>query len=214
INAIKDTQKDPEAKITKITLVNYNTIKITGTELNRLSSSSITMSGNSVSSYTSNTAGTEATVVFSKSFNNGTNTITVKSNLGNSTSHSFTYSTAINSVEATTSEIAQSGIQYLKFTVNGGQTKTIDELKSLGWTVKFTSNKEVFYNDANPKTDLATSSTGKLKTSSFATTDDFYYEVTLTNGDKTLKSDKKVVTVSQTDTNLASIKSQDLTFTN
>src|SRR5699024_275458 len=52
INAIKDTQKDPEAKITKITLVNYNTIKITGTELNRLSSSSITMSGNSVSSYT------------------------------------------------------------------------------------------------------------------------------------------------------------------
>lgn len=214
IQHIKDTQKDPEAKVTKVTLVNYNTIKITGEELNRLYSSSITMSGNTVLSYTSNTAGTEATVVFSKSFNGGTNTITVKSNLGNSTNHSFTYSTAISSVEAVTSEISQSGVQYLEFTVNGGQTKTIDELKSLGWTVKFTSNKSVFYNDVNPTTTSTISSTGKLKTSEFSTSDDFYYEVTLTNGTQNLKSDRKVVTVSQTDRNLSSIKSQDLIFTN
>lgn len=214
IQDIKDTQKDPEAKITKVTLVDYKTVKITGTELNRLSSSSISMSGNTVSSYTSNTDGTEATVVFSKSFNNGTNTITVKSNLGNSTNHSFIYSTNINSVEAVTSEIAQSGVQYLKFTVNGGQTKTIDELKSLGWTVKFTSNKEVFYNEENPTTPVKTSSTGKLTTSEFSTNYDFYYEVTLTNGTKNLKSDRKVVTVSQIDRNLSSIKSQDLIFTN
>ena len=214
IQGIKDTQKDSEAKITKVTLVDYKTVKITGTELNRLSSSSISMSGNTVSSYTSNTDGTEATVVFSKSFNNGTNTITVKSNLGNSTNHSFIYSTNINSVEAVTSEIAQSGVQYLKFTVNGGQTKTIDELKSLGWTVKFTSNKEVFYNEENPTTPVKTSYTGKLKTSEFSISDDFYYEVTLTNGTKNLKSDRKVVTVSQIDRNLSSIKSQDLIFTN
>ena len=121
IQDIKDTQKDPEAKVSGVTLVDYKTVKVTGSELGRITASNITMSGNTVASYTANTAGTEATIVFNSAFKDGTNTITVKSNLGTSTSHTFTYASVISSVEATTSKIKTSGVQYLEFTVNGGK---------------------------------------------------------------------------------------------
>ena len=101
--------------------MDYKTVKVTGSELGRITASNITMSGNTVASYTANTAGTEATIVFNSAFKDGTNTITVKSNLGTSTSHTFTYASVISSVEATTSKIKTSGVQYLEFTVNGGK---------------------------------------------------------------------------------------------
>ena len=184
IQGIKDTQKDPEAKVTGVTLVNYKTIKLTGTELSRLTSSSITMSGNTVASYTANSAGTEATVVFTNAFSNGSNTITVKSNLNNSTTHSFTYSAAISTVEASTSEIGESGVQYLEFTVNNGQKRSMEELSALGYTVKFESSQPIFYKDAT--IGQTTSSTGKLRTNpQFNKGETFNYKVTLKKGNET-----------------------------
>ena len=144
IDAIKATQNDPEAIVSGVTLVNYKTIKITGKELNRIDKSKVSISGNTTSSYTANSAGTEATVEFANAFSNGTNTVKVTSNLGNVTSHTFTYSTGISTVEATTKEVATEGIQYLEFTVNGGQKRSIEELKALGWTVKFQSTTPIF----------------------------------------------------------------------
>lgn len=215
IEGIKDTQKDPEARVNNVTLVDYKTVRITGSELNRISSSDVSMSGNYVTSYSANSAGTEATVVFRDTFKNGTNSISVRSNLGNYTNHTFTYGAEISSVEATTSQIATSGVQYLGFTVNGSQKRTVEELKSLGWTVTFKSNQPVFYNENNPASPLTTSKTGKLNTTGFTQNQVFYYEIVLTKGSTTISTkDKKVVTVTNTANNLASIKSFDMNFEN
>lgn len=215
IQAIKDTQKDPEAQVSGVTLVNYKTIKITGRELNRIDKSKVSISGNTTVSYTANSTGTEATVEFANAFSNGTNTVRVTSNLGNTTSHSFTYNSEISSVEATTKEVATSGIQYLGFTVNGGQTRSVEELKSLGWTVEFKSSKEVFYNTDNPTSPLKTSKTGKLKTTGFVKDEIFDYEITLTKGSQVIKTtDKKLVTVTDKTNDIASIKSYEAAFNN
>lgn len=215
INAIKDTQKDPEATVSTVTLVNYKTIKITGKELNRINRSNVSISGNTTSSYTVNSAGTEATVEFANAFSNGTNTVKITSNLGNTTTHTFTYSTGISSVEATTKEVATEGIQYLEFTVNGGQKRTIEELKALGWTVKFQSTTKIFYKlttDGNLE-ESTTSSTGQLKTSSkFADKTTFDYEVILTNGTQEIKSGKVAVLVKDKTNNVKSINAHSLTF--
>lgn len=195
IDAIKATQNDPEAIVSGVTLVNYKTIKITGKELNRIDKSKVSISGNTTSSYTANSAGTEATVEFANAFSNGTNTVKVTSNLGNVTSHTFTYSTGISTVEATTKEVATEGIQYLEFTVNGGQKRSIEELKALGWTVEFKSSKNIFYNEDAPASPLKTSKTGKLINKlnqiGLNKNDVFDYEVILTNGTQTIKTERK-----------------------
>ncbi|WP_052356455.1 cell wall-binding repeat-containing protein [[Clostridium] dakarense] len=199
INAIKATQADTESKVNSVSMVNYKTIKLYGSDLDKLSASNIYMSGNSVRSYTTNSSGTEATVEFNNAFNNGTNTVRVTSNLGNSTNHSFTYSAEISSVQATTKEVGTSGVQYVEFTVNGNQKRTVDELKALGWTVEFKSTKKVFYNQSEPTEPKTTSNTGKLVTSltagDMSTDSVFDYEVILKKGSTELKSGKAAVTV-------------------
>ncbi|CEH35629.1 cell wall-binding repeat-containing protein [Romboutsia lituseburensis] len=215
INGIKDTQKapeDPEAIVSSVSLVNYNTIKIVGKELKRIDGNKIEISGNSVSSYTVNEAGTEAKVVFNKTFNSGTNTVKITSNLGKTTTHNFTYSTEISSVEAVTSEIGLDGIQYLEFTVNNGQKRSVEELESLGWKVKFTANQPVFYELDGDKVDKSKeSTTGLLKTTEdFTTSDSFWYKVTLTKGTKEFKTSEKVVTCKDKNKDVKEIR--DTTF--
>src|SRR5699024_2600731 len=84
-----------------------------------------------------------------------------------------------------------------------------------GWTVQFKSSKNVFYNENNPSSPLTTSKTGKLKTSGLTVNDIFDYEVILTNGSQTIKTaEKKLVTIVNTATDLASIKSYDAKFSN
>lgn len=202
INSIKDTQKSPEeleATVSSVSLVNYNTIKIVGKELNRIDGNKVEISGNSVYSYTVNDAGTEAKVVFNKTFGSGTSTVKVTSNSGKVYTSSITYSTEISSVEAVTSEIGLDGIQYLEFTVNNGQKRTVKELESLGWTVEFSSDQNVFYkydkDKDKPLYSSNTSTTGQLKTDEkFVKDKEFYYEVTLKKYGKTYKTQKKYVT--------------------
>lgn len=220
INAIKDTQKSPEeleATVSSVSLVNYNTIKIVGKELNRIDGNKIEINDNSVSSYTVNEAGTEAKVVFNKTFNSGTNTVKVTSNSGKVTTHTFTYSTEISSVEAVTSEIGKDGIQYLEFTVNNGQKRSVEELEKLGWSVEFTSNKNVFYKykDGN-LTSTNTSTTGQLKTDSeFTLDEEFYYDVTLTKDNKIVyKSKRQYVTCKDKNKDVKEIRDCKFMFTN
>lgn len=223
INSIKDTQKSPEeleATVSSVSLVNYNTIKIVGKELNRIDGNKVEINDNSVSSYTVNEAGTEAKVVFNKTFNSGTNTVKVTSNSGKITTHTFTYSTEISGVEAVTSEIGLDGIQYLEFTVNNGQKRTVKELENLGWSVEFSSNKKVFYkydkdNTAAPLYSSNTSTTGQLKTDSkFDKDDTFYYEVTLKKDGRTYKTDKKYVNCKDKSKDVKEIRDCKLMFTN
>lgn len=222
IEAIKDTQKDPEATVSGVTLVNYKTIKITGKELNRIDKSKVSISGNTTSSYTVNSAGTEATVEFANAFSNGTNTVKVTSNLGNTTSHTFIYNSQISSVEATTSEIgtgANGAIQYLEFTVNGGQKRTVEELKALGWKVEFKSSNEIFYSPVTSISD--TSSDGKLRTKNkdseyppFTEDEVYDYEVILTKDSEKIKSGLKAFRVVDKSVQYKEIKSFDIELDN
>lgn len=219
INSIKDTQKSPEeleATVSSVSLVNYNTIKIVGKELNRIDGNKVEINDNSVSSYTVNEAGTEAKVVFNKTFNSGTNTVKVTSNSGKVTTHTFTYSTEISGVEAVTSEIGLDGIQYLEFTVNNGQKRSVEELQKLGWSVEFNSDKNVFYKyKDNVLTSTNTSTTGQLKTDDkFNKDDEFYYEVTLKKDGKTYKTNKKYVTCKDKSKDIKEIRDCKLMFTN
>lgn len=222
IQAIKDTQKDPEAQVSGVTLVNFKTIKLTGRELNRIDKSKVSISGNTTVSYTANSAGTEATVEFANAFSNGTNTVRVTSNLGNTTSHSFTYNSEISSVEAATTEIgtgANGAIQYLEFTVNGNQKRTVEELKALGWNVEFKSSQSVFYKSANASDTKSTD--GKLRTNissgksnPFDLNEVFDYEVVLTKGSTTIRSGLKAVKVTDKSTQYKEIKAFDVKLDN
>lgn len=117
VTQIKATQADAEANATSVSVVDYKTIKIKGSNLNLIDKTKVELAGNTVASYTVNSDGTEATVVFNNGFS-GSNTAKVTSNLGKVMELSFTYDTNITSVEAPTKEIGKEGIQYLKLTVN------------------------------------------------------------------------------------------------
>ena len=218
VTQIKATQADAEASATSVSVVDYKTIKIKGSNLNLIDKTKVSLAGNTVSSYTVNSGGTEATIVFNNGFS-GTNTVKVTSNLGKVMELSFTYDTNITSVEAPTKEIGKEGIQYLKLTVNGNQQKSIEELKSLGWTVEFKSKDKIFYGEnGEASKNSETSSDGKLRTSEtkketpFTVGDLFSYEVTIKNGSKTFTSGKgyfEVVDKSNLYNDITSVKLQE-----
>ncbi len=218
VTQIKATQADAEANATSVSVVDYKTIKIKGSNLNLIDKTKVELAGNTVASYTVNSDGTEATVVFNNGFS-GSNTAKVTSNLGKVMELSFTYDTNITSVEAPTKEIGKEGIQYLKLTVNGNQSKSIEELKSLGWTVEFKSKDKIFYSgNGDAVSNSETSSDGKLRTSEtgenapFTVGDLFSYEVTIKNGLKTFTSGKgyfEVVDKSNLYNDITSVKLQE-----
>lgn len=214
VQEIKNTQVEAEAKVTGVTVENYKTIKISGSNLNLIDKSKISLSGNSVSDYTVNSSGTQATIVFTSGFS-ASNTVRITSNLGNATSHSFSYSSEISSVQATTTKVKTSGIQYAEFTVNGSQKRSVEELKALGWTVTFSgkgTNNKIFYSKDEDHTS-ATSNTGQLKTS-FNNGDVGTYEVVLTKGNTTLRSGLQSFEASSNINDYTSIKSYDIVLSN
>lgn len=211
VQEIKNTQVEAEAKVTGVTVENYKTIKISGSNLNLIDKSKISLSGNSVSDYTVNSSGTQATIVFTSGFSTS-NTVRITSNLGNTTSHSFSYSSEISSVQATTTKVKTSGIQYAEFTVNGSQKRSVEELNALGWTVTFNSKgvspNQIFYKKSSPYTDI-TSNTGQLKTK-FDNGEVGTYEVVLTKGNTTLRSGLQSFEASDSLNDYTSIKSYDI----
>lgn len=214
VQEIKNTQVEAEAKVTGVTVENYKTIKISGSNLNLIDKSKISLSGNSVSDYTVNSSGTQATIVFTSGFS-ASNTVRITSNLGNATSHSFSYSSEISSVQATTTKVKTSGIQYAEFTVNGSQKRSVEELNALGWTVTFSgkgTNNKIFYSKDEDHTS-ATSNTGQLKTS-FNNGDVGTYEVVLTKGNTTLRSGLQSFEASSNINDYTSIKSYDIVLSN
>lgn len=189
VNQIKATQADEESAVNSVSVVDYKTIKVTGKLLDKLSASSFSVSGNSVSSYTPNTAGTEATIAFNNAFGSS-NTLSVTSNLGKVTTHTFTYNTNISSVQASTKEVGKSGLQYLEVTVNGSEKRSVKQLNEQGWKVEFEANEKVFYNNGTTPGKY-TSEDGKLLTSLDLGFSTFNYEVTLTKGNDILKTTSK-----------------------
>ena len=205
VNQIKATQADEESAVNSVSVVDYKTIKVTGKLLDKLSASSFSVSGNSVSSYSPNTAGTEATIAFKNGFSTN-NTLSVISNLGKTTTHSFSFKADISSVQAITKEIAVKGIQSLEFTVNNeAKPRTLDEIKALGWKVEFKSDQPIFYSgNGDAVNNSKTSETGKLRTKidtntiPFKKDDLFLYTLTLTKGSVKYTTEQHVKVVNKT----------------
>ncbi len=202
VNQIKATQADEESVVSSVTVKSYNTILLKGRLLDK---ASVSLSGNTVKSYTADSTGTEATVVFNNGFSS-TNNLTVTSNLGNKTNHTFTYSTDISSVQATSKEVSNVGIQYLEITTNNSIIRSVDELKDLGWKVEFKSNEDIFYSKGGP---TKTSEDGKVEPN-LQEGKTFYYEVVLTKGSTVLTSERRVVEVVNRSNQYKSINSYEL----
>jgi putative cell wall-binding protein len=205
ITQIKNTQADEESAVSSVSVVDYRTLKISGKLLDKLGTGNFSVAGNTVSSYTANASGTEATLVFSKGFS-ANNTLKVSSNLGKETTHSFSYKVDIASVQAVTKEIAVKGIQSLEFTVNNeAKPRSLDEIKALGWKVEFKSDENIFYGgNGDADKNSPTSETGKLRTKinsesgiPFSENQLFLYTVTLTKDSVSLKSEQHVKVVNK-----------------
>ncbi|WP_051365876.1 cell wall-binding repeat-containing protein [Metaclostridioides mangenotii] len=186
VNQIKATQADEESVVSSVSAVNYNTLKITGKLLDKLTTGSFSISGNSVSSYSPNTAGTEATLVFNSAFG-ANNTLSVNSNLGKATSHNFTYNTNVSSVQASTKEVAEGSSATLELTVNGNDKKSLRELKEQGWTIEFISKSDIFYDVEASKDGEFISENGRLKTTLKAG-ETHNYKVIIKNGNTKYES--------------------------
>lgn len=206
VNQIKATQAEAESIVSSITVKSYNTILLKGKLLNHVT---VSLPNNSVKAYNASNDGTELTVEFNKGFSEN-NALSVRSNLGNTTTHSFKYSTEIKSVIASTKEVSNIGVQYLqiqtKDSSNTVVTRTVDELKALGWDVEFKSKDQIFYSSEGNKN---TSKDGKLKLG-LDVGDTFYYEVILTKGDLKLNSEKTVFEVTNKNDQYKSIESFEL----
>ncbi|WP_195237154.1 cell wall-binding repeat-containing protein [Romboutsia sp. 1001285H_161024_C4] len=209
INEVKKTQEPvvEYANVTGVKVVDYKTLEITGTNLDKLTKSSFSLSGNTVLSYEG--SDTKATLKFDKAFSDGTSTLKVEKGDGTTTSHNFTYSSAISSVQGATTKVNVNGVQYLEVAINGGQKVTTSYLKENGWTVEFKANKTVF--DKNGVASN-TSDTGKLVTELNGTVlgaqNDFNYEIKLTKGTTEIKTTSPVyVTVVDKTLNLSAITS-------
>lgn len=187
ISQIKNTQAEAEASVSSVSVQNYNTLKLSGKNLNLIDKSKISLSGNTVNSYTPNSAGTEATVVFNYGFA-ANNTIKVTSNLGKVTEHSFTYNSDITSVQGYTKQVGANTMATLELSVNGSDRRSLRELKQSGWDVEFISKLDKFYGVDTPNSDKNyISNTGRLKTNLEAG-DTFNYEVVIKKDGRSLKS--------------------------
>lgn len=211
VNQIKNTQAEAEASVSSVSVQNYNTLKLSGKNLNLIDKSKISLSGNTVNSYTPNSAGTEATVVFNYGFA-ANNTIKVTNNLGKVTEHSFTYNSGITSVQGYTKQVGVGTMATLELTVNGSEKRSLKELKESGWNVEFKSKDDIFI-DASVKTgDYYVSNTGRLKTN-LTEGKIFNYEVVITKGDTDYKSGLVACDVVNQAETYKSIKSNKLDLT-
>ncbi len=181
VNQIKNTQAEAEASVSSVSVVNGVTLKLSGKDLNLIDKTKVEIANNTVKSYT--TSASEATVVFDKEFNNGTNTLKVTSNLGKVTEHNFTYKSSladINSVKGFTKEVGKGTLATLEVAVNGNNFATkVRDLKKQGWKVEFKSNSNIFYSGSTEGT--KTSTDGRLKNLTDGSS--YEYEVKITKGD-------------------------------
>lgn len=209
-NEIKNTQIQIESKVTSVNAIDFKTIEINGTNLDKLNSNSIAMTGKKIEKFTLNSP-TKITVTFDKGFS-ASNSVKITSNLGKTTSHTFKYEVNITSLEALTTQVGIKGEQYIEFTVNKGQKKSIEELKALGWTVEFKASHNVFQNGTSAS---STSKDGKLiedlSKAPFGEGGSFTYDITLKKGTTIFKVEKINVDIINTEsqyTGIASYKIQ------
>lgn len=187
LNQIKATQADAEATATSVSVVNYKTITIKGSNLNLIDKSKVSIAGNPVDSYTANANGTEATVVFDNAFA-ASNTVKIVSNVGNTKEFTFTYSTNVSNVQASSKKVATGTASTLELTVNGSDKRTVSELRSQGWKVEFKSKSEnLFYGTTTTDEDeFNVSETGRLNDLEAGETHS--YKVVITNGSTVYES--------------------------
>lgn len=164
ISQIKNTQAEAEASVSSVSVVDGVTLKLSGKDLNLIDKTKVEIANNTVKSYTASAS--EATVVFDKEFNNGTNTLKVTSNLGKVTEFNFTYKSSladISSVKGFTKEVGEGTLATLEVAVNGNNFATkVRDLKKQGWKVEFKSGADIFINDSNNENPSKDSTTGRL----------------------------------------------------
>lgn len=203
-----DAQEASKApKVESVSAINYKTVKLTGSALDKLKAEQLSLEGNKVVSVTPSEDGKEATVVFEKPFESGKEQVLkltekVEGGADKVTEFKFTFTLDVKSVEVTSDRVDDdTDKQFLGFTINGGEPVSAQYLKDSGYTVEFQSTVDVF-KDA---------STGELDPAKLAGVNKFAYKVVLTKGDVTLESELKEVEVIDFATHISSINEVSLT---
>ncbi|MED4970387.1 S-layer homology domain-containing protein [Parageobacillus toebii] len=194
-------------QVVSVSAINYKTVKLTGSALDKLNAGQLSLEGNKVVSVTPSEDGKEATVVFEKPFESGKEQVLkltekVEGEADKVTEFKFTFTLDVKSVEVTSNRVDDdTEKQFLGFTINGGEPVSAQYLKDSGYTVEFQSTVDVF-KDA---------STGELDPTKLAGVNKFVYKVVLTKGDVTLESELKEVEVIDFATHISSINEVSLT---
>ncbi|MED4988842.1 S-layer homology domain-containing protein [Parageobacillus toebii] len=194
-------------QVVSVSAINYKTVKLTGSALDKLNAGQLSLEGNKVVSVTPSEDGKEATVVFEKPFESGKEQVLkltekVEGEADKVTEFKFTFTLDVKSVEVTSNRVDDdTDKQFLGFTINGGEPVSAQYLKDSGYTVEFQSTVDVF-KDA---------STGELAPTKLAGVNKFAYKVVLTKGDVTLESELKEVEVIDFATHISSINEVSLT---
>lgn len=190
VNQIKATQADEEATITKLTVNNGKKLTITGTNLNLIEKGNISISGNTVDTFSRNSS-TEVVVEFTNEFNNGTNTLKLTNNLGKVTEHQFTYQSSlgnVTSVQTATKLVGNATLKDLEVKINNDTVKSVYDINKAGWKVEFISSKNIFM-DSKSTEDGHVSKTGRLDSTKVLVNNRYDYQVVLTKGETKLTSE-------------------------
>ena len=190
VNQIKATQAEAEATITKLTVNNGKKLTITGTNLNLIEKGNISISGNTVDTFSRNSS-TEVVVEFTNEFNNGTNTLKLTNNLGKVTEHQFTYQSSlgnVTSVQTATKLVGNATLKDLEVKINNDTVKSVYDINKAGWKVEFISSKNIFM-DSKSTDDGYVSKTGRLDSTKVPIDNRYDYQVVLTKGETKLTSE-------------------------
>ncbi|MFC4402621.1 S-layer homology domain-containing protein [Gracilibacillus xinjiangensis] len=188
--------------VESVNVIDANTVELTGAGLKNLVAEDITIDGNVVESVEYNETTGKVLVKFETSFASGEEQkITFVDVEGTETEFNFTYNFELTSLEATTSRVDNdTDGQFLEFTVNGGESVSLDYLVNAGYKVEFQATNDAVFLDA---------ATGELNKAQLGA--DFAYKVVVSNGEETVESELTQVEVLDFDTYLTEVNEVSVT---
>ena len=182
----KAANVDVDTVVEDVKAINAKQVELTGTGLAKLDSKDISIEGNTVEDVKFDAVTGKAVVTFATPFASGAEqTLVSKNAQGVEKEFTFTYALEVTSVEASTTRVDDNtDKQFLGFTINGGDSVSIQYLLDAGYTVEFQATNNSVLED---------SATGELKESALLA--DFSYKVVVSKDDVTLESELTEVEV-------------------
>ncbi|MEK4023820.1 S-layer homology domain-containing protein [Sporosarcina sp. FSL W7-1283] len=181
----EETPEAPEvAEVTAVEAISDKELELKGTNLHLLKAEQLKVEGNELASFNANQDGTQATIELKDELTSGkemTLTVTTKTEgqPDQEKTFKFTYELKVGKVVATTTQVNETGEQFLEFNVDG-KLADLKKLNEAGYTVEFQATKNNVLKNAK---------TGELNADQLNANDTFSYKVVVSKDGKTVESD-------------------------